>query len=123
MVVKARILEKQVGESVAFISPSHLDIEILRAIVVEVAEGDPVAFLQMSESAGHGDIFESLSPGVPVSEIRHQPFIFWIARPQVHIQPTIVIEIAKVRTHRLGIGRELAFLGHVLKTPAPIALV
>src|SRR5439155_12355226 len=89
----AGIFVKAAAIVVAGVSPTHFLKNVLVTVVVDVAEGNTVAFLQVAESPRRRDILEEEALGVAEHSIGNECTEAGIAGPQIHVQPSVVVQI------------------------------
>ena len=65
------VFKEYIGEHVAGIGTTHNGVNILVTIVVQVAEGYAMPFLQVANSSGSRDILEKITPVIAKHPIRH----------------------------------------------------
>src|SRR5437667_8580975 len=99
MVCMAGILIQNAPELVVWVDPAHDFEDVLVAVVVDVAEGNPMALLQMAEPAGRAYVLESLSFVISKHPVRDQRGEARIAGAQVEIEPSVVVQIAEIGSH------------------------
>src|SRR5262249_19640235 len=80
-------------------SPQLLD-DVLVAIIVDVGEGNAVAFVQLTGAGRGGDVDEGSSAVVPQQYIRKQRTVRRAARSEVHVEKAVVVDVAEVGGHR-----------------------
>jgi len=99
VITLSRIEEERILISVAGISATHVGVDVLVAIVVHVAERNTVSLLQVTEAAGSRHILKEGATGIPEHPVWQQRPQIRLARAQVTIQETIIIQVPKIRAH------------------------
>src|SRR5437867_12021686 len=99
MVPMAGIFEEDIARHIAGKCPAHVLIDVLIAVVIDVAESDGMSLLQMAEASRSGDILKEFSLSVTKHPVRNHRREIGIAGADVKIKPAIVIEIAEVTAH------------------------
>ena len=99
MIAVSGIEEEHIPVVVAGVRSTHDGRNILVAVIVDIPERDSVAFLQMTESAGGGNVLKELAAGVAKHEVGNQQR--QIRRPggDVKVRKSVVIEVTKVASH------------------------
>src|ERR1041385_5823305 len=82
-----------------------------------------MAFLQMAKAAGSGHILKDFSFCISKSAIGNEGAQIGIAGAKINVEPAVVIEIAKVRTHGKDHMVQAHLLAHVGKGPIMIVMV
>src|SRR5262245_25446726 len=91
----------------------HLFKDVLITIVIDVAKGDTVTFLEMAETARGSDILENRAVRVAEHAIGNESSEIWIASTQVKIEKAVIVQIAEVGTHCMEDFVQVGFLGHI----------
>ncbi len=94
---------------------TNLGNDVFVAVVFEIGEGNAVSFVQLTRPGGSGDIHEILAVVIAKKHIRHQRAVGGVSGAQVNIQESVVINVAKVCTHRHKNFVESDLCGHVLE--------
>ncbi len=71
MVAMAGILKEDIVGQIPGIGASYDRIDVLVAVIVEIAEGHAVAFLQVPEPTRGGNLLKQLTSGVAEHAIGH----------------------------------------------------
>ena len=95
----ARVVLMRGRELIAGIGPTQLLEYILIAVVLYIRIGDAVPFLQIAEATRGGHILKVTAMVVAKHALGQQRFMGCLTQPQVHVQPTVVVQVAKVRRH------------------------
>lgn len=95
-----RVFVEHVVGFVADTRSSHLHEHVEESVAVPVGKRNGVPLLQMSGARTRGDIRESRAGDVFEHSIRHQCSQIGVAGTEVHIQKTVVVDVAKVAAHR-----------------------
>ena len=117
------IPEQQVLVDVAGECPAHDDIDVLITVVVEVAEGDAVAFLNVAEPAGGGDVLEEVPVGIAEHAVRYDGPVVGLTGSGIEVQKAVVVEVTEVRAHRQQRRGQVGGLGEVFKRAVPVVVV
>ena len=123
MVTVPGVFKEDVLEHVPGISSAHDRIDILVAVVVEVAKGHAVPLLQMAEAAGGGNVLEEATAGIAEHAVGHDRAERRRPRADVKIQPTVVVEVAEIATHRIEYFVNTRFRAALGKGPVAIVAV
>src|SRR5579859_7451380 len=99
MVAEAGVKENCAAIIISRIGATDFDEDVLVPVIIEIGEGNAVALLQMSEPAGGGDVLEEFALSVTEHAIRDQGGEVGIAGSEIKIEPTVIVEIAKIRPH------------------------
>src|SRR5258708_19385404 len=95
----AGVLEEPTPEFIGGIGAAdHLE-DVLRAVVVDIAECHRVALLQMTESSRGGDVLKELSMGVPEHLVRHDVRERRGSRSDAEVEPSVFYLFASVPSH------------------------
>ena len=94
------VQEEGVSRFVSRKGAPHFCKDILVAIVVDVSEGYPMAFLQVAETARICHVRKSLTATVSKHDIGNQYVKAGSPSSQVEIQETVIIQIPEVGAHR-----------------------
>ena len=101
MVAVPRVFKENILEHVSGIGPAQDRIDILVAVVIEVAKGHAVPLLQMAEAAGGGNVLKEAPGGIAEHAVGHDRAQRRRPRAGVKIQPAVVVEVAEIATHRV----------------------
>ena len=74
-------------------------VDVLRSIVIQVTESDAMALVQLPEAAGGCHVLKTQAAIVSEHPAGDQCAQIRIARPQVEVEPAVVVEIAEVGAH------------------------
>src|SRR5262249_4375132 len=99
MIAESRVLVKDVEGSVSIINAAHALEYVLGPIIVQVAEGDAMALLQMPEAARACDVLENRSAGVPEHTVRRKECQLRVSRAHVKVQPAIIVQVPEIDPH------------------------
>ena len=116
VVAVSRVPEHCIPVGVSRDSTASVEKNVLVTVTVEVAESDPMAFLQVSGSRGRGHVRECLARFVAKEKIRHQGPVGGRAGAHVKIQVTVVVEVAEITAHGKNVPRHSQHAGNILKT-------
>jgi len=95
----AGVGEKLVAVGVARDGAAHVRVDVLIAVVVDIAEGDGVPLLELAEAAGGGDVLEAAAAVVAEHAIGNEGGVIGVAGANIEIEPAVVIEIAEIAAH------------------------
>src|SRR5262249_4566880 len=102
---------------------ADIDVYVFVTVVVDVAEGYAVAFLQMARASRRCHIGESLPRLIAEGEIRHERRIRWRAGSEVNIEKAVVVQVAEVRAHRRDHAVQPDLIRHVLKSALAVIVI
>src|SRR5258705_9931223 len=95
-----RVGEDGIEITVARIRPADVRDHFLLPVVVQIAERDPMPFLQVAKTTRGGHALEAAAAVVSKHFVGHETGEGRRARTEIKIQKSIVIQIAQVRRHR-----------------------
>src|ERR1035441_7458579 len=101
------------SEAISLVRPAQFLEDILVAVVLDIGKSDSVPLLQIAESARRRHILEVSALVVAEHALGQERLIKAAARAQVHIQPAVVVQIAKVGRHDGNHAVEPACLRHL----------
>src|SRR3954447_25240988 len=101
MVAMPWIFVEHIMINIAADRAAHVLVNVLIAIVVDVAEGNTVALLQITKAARCRDVLEAFSAVIAKHPVRNDRGKIRIARAEVKVQEPIIVQIAKVGSHRM----------------------
>src|SRR6185369_12302321 len=78
---------------------THVLVDVLVAIVINVGKRNAVTFLQVAETARSGDILEAHARIVAKHAIGNNTVQVWVPRADVKIKKAIVIEVSEIGAH------------------------
>ena len=99
LVAVARVQVEGVRRRIALEGPAEHVVHVLIAVAVDIAERHAVAFLQMPEPARRGHVLEEGPPGVAEHQVRDEHAVVRVARAEIHVEESVVVQIPEVRPH------------------------
>src|SRR5260221_13547988 len=80
---------------------AHVFVDILVSVIIDVAKGNTVPFLQVAESAGSGHVLEALAAIVTKHSVGNDCLEIGIAGADIKIQKPVIVQVPKVGAHRV----------------------
>src|SRR5690606_34325167 len=100
-VTVAGICEELIGVIVRDNGTTDDGINVLVSVVIEIAESDAMALLQLAESAGSGYVLKTDASVIAEHPAGNQRRELRISGPDVEVEPAVVVQVTKVATHRV----------------------
>ena len=115
----ARVQEQGVPRNVAGVGPAEADVHVLITVVVEVGKRNLVTLLKVAGARGGGDVVEAKTAVVPKHPVRNQGGQVGVARGEVEVEPSVVVEVAKGAAHRVADAAHPHLCRHVGEGAVP----
>ena len=93
------ILKEDIVGQIPGIGASYDRVNVLVAVVVEIAKGHAVAFLQVPEPTRGGNLLKQLASGIAKHAIGHDRAERGRPRTRVKVGPAVVVEVAEIAPH------------------------
>src|ERR1700683_5001326 len=92
---------ERIVKGITRIGAAGLDKDILVAVVVDIGESHTMAFLQVADTGGLGNVGEVTAFDVVEHPVGDERGEVGVAGAEIHIQPAVVVDIAEIRAHRV----------------------
>ena len=99
VVAMPRVQVQNIMVNITTDGAAHIFVDILVAVIIDIAKRNSVPLLQVAEPARARDVLESLAPIVAKHAVGDDCFEVGVASAKVKIKEPIVIEIAEVGAH------------------------
>src|SRR5712691_1062728 len=116
MIPLTGVLEQNVVVLVAGNRSPHLDGNVNVAVTIPVAAAHAVALLQMPGTGRGTDVDKSSAPEVAKHAVRNERRDVVIARAEIEVKKSIIVEVGKIGPHGGETLVQPDFLGDVFKT-------
>ena len=113
MIRCSRVLEKNIPGNVTRKGTTYGRVNILISIIVKVSERDRMALLKMPESTGGRDILKSFPAVISKHAIWNDGSNVRIPCGQVKIEPTVIVQITEITSHRMKNMIETGLFCHI----------
>ena len=91
MVAETRIFKQRIAVLVGWVLSTHLHIDILVAVVVDIRKTDAMPLLQVAKATRHSHIDELLTTHVEKHDVRPQLPVKDVARREIEVEIAVAI--------------------------------